>query len=77
MRLIFGHGIMTLYSYYLSVIRAKSSSIFPAEEPINGNSFQRVRDKSNLRLFYRIGHFTVVYFVTWPWIRSEAGVDLF
>ena len=22
-----------------------------------------------------MGHFTVVYFVTWPWIRSEAGVD--
>ena len=26
--------------------------------------------------FLEIGHFTVVYFVTWPWIRSEAGVDL-
>ena len=24
----------------------------------------------------RIGHFTVVYLVTWPWMVSEAGGDL-
>ena len=23
-----------------------------------------------------IGHFTVVFLVSWPWIESEAGVDL-
>ena len=23
-----------------------------------------------------IDHFTVVFLVTWPWIVSEAGVDL-
>ena len=23
-----------------------------------------------------IGHFTVVCLVSWPWIESEAGVDL-
>ena len=24
----------------------------------------------------QIGHFTVMCFVTWPWIESEAGGDL-
>ena len=27
-------------------------------------------------IFLKIGHFTVVCLVTWPWIGSEAGVDL-
>ena len=29
-----------------------------------------------LTFFGSIGHFTVVYLVTWPWIESEAEGDL-
>ena len=33
-------------------------------------------DTTQLTQFLAIDHFTVVSLVTWPWIVSEAGVDL-
>ena len=32
--------------------------------------------KELIKIMVTIDHFTVVSLVTWPWIVSEAGVDL-
>ena len=40
-------------------------------------SSSKAKSKKTLNFFrHSIDHFTVVSLVTWPWIVSEAGVDL-
>ena len=38
--------------------------------------YQHYTVKGEHTLSETIGHFTVVCLVSWPWIESEAGVDL-
>ena len=44
---------------------------------VRGNIFVRTISPESLIIIASIiGHFTIVCLVTWPWIGSEAGVDL-